>query len=174
MMNYLGYLRKRNPAGTPRRTLSHFLVCDSEKKVSLQTHFRTCFLRLPAAFLLWPAGTERIVPPLRGSFFFLLAVRFSPCSRMGFSGLCRASGARSRDARNAETNPSARGNNTRESKIIRRGNPAPRRVKLPHPPRHLLDAPASPEPRRGGTISARERCKRAENSPEPPPRAGTK
>ena len=32
MMNYLGYLRKRNPAGTPRRTLSHFLVCDSDKK----------------------------------------------------------------------------------------------------------------------------------------------
>ena len=35
MMNYLGYLRKRNPAGTPRRTLSHFLVCDSDKKKSV-------------------------------------------------------------------------------------------------------------------------------------------
>ena len=120
MMNYLGYLRKRNPAGTPRRTLSHFLVCDSDKKkMPLQAHFRTCFLRIPAAFLLCPAGTERIVPPLRG-FFFFSAVRFSPCSRMGFLGLCRASGARSRGARNAETSPSSRGNDTRESKIIRR------------------------------------------------------
>ena len=59
------------------------------------------------------AGAEKIAPPLRG-FFFFSAVRFSPCSRMGSSRLRRASGARSRDARNAETNPSPAG--TRSSR----------------------------------------------------------
>ena len=159
MMNYLGYLRKRTPARTPRRTLSHFLVCDSDKKkkVSLQAHFRTYFLRLPAAFLLCPAGTERIVPPLRG-FFFFSAVRFSPCSRMGFLGLCRASGARSRDARNAETSPSSRGNDTRESKIIRRE----RDVSSASPHRRSLGEAAQSPPRER---SARTSLRRASAFP---------
>ena len=82
-----------------RRTLSHFLNRDSDKKkkVSLQALFRT--------FLRRGSGKKNCAasPRLRFSFF-----RFSPCSRMGVSGLCRASGARSRDARNAEAKPSQR------------------------------------------------------------------
>ena len=48
------------------------------------------------------------MPPLRGSFF--LFARQAPCLRMGFSGLCRASGAHlpRRAPRGSETSPPAR------------------------------------------------------------------
>ena len=121
MMNYLGYLRKRTPARTPRRTLSHFLVCDSDKKKKCPCKhiFGLVFCAsLPHFFSALRERKE--LCRLSEAFFFFSAVRFSPCSRMGFLGLCRASGARSRGARNAETSPSSRGNDTRESKIIRR------------------------------------------------------
>ena len=119
MMNYLGYLRKRNPAGTPRRTLSHFLDRDSEKKSTLASTFSDLFFAHPCRISSLPRGNGNNCAASSRLFFFS-AVRFSPCSRMGFLGLCRASGARSRGARNAETSPSSRGNDTRESKIIRR------------------------------------------------------
>ena len=118
MMNYLGYLRKRNPAGTPRRTLSHFLVCDSDKKKSvLANTFSDLFFAPPCRISSLARGNGKNCAASSRLFFFS-AVRFSPCSRMGFLGLCRASGARSRGV------------------------------------------PASPEPRRGGTISPRERSAR--------------
>ena len=50
-------------------------------------------------------GRKKIVPLLRSSIFFF--ARQAPCSRMGFSGLCRASGARSRDVPRARARQSA-------------------------------------------------------------------
>ena len=78
---------------------------------------------------------ERIVPLLRSSDFFLM--RQAPCSRMGFSGLCRASGARPRAMPRAGAGPPA--------------NP-PARLRAPtHPRRRFPRVPATAEPRRGDT-----------------------
>ena len=60
MMNYLGYLRKRNPAGTPRRTLSHFLNRDSDKKKSaLASTFSDLFFAHPCRISSLPRGNGK-------------------------------------------------------------------------------------------------------------------
>ena len=109
---------------------------------------------------------------------------------MWFLGLCRASGARSRDAQNAATNPSPRGNSP-EPPAARGSEPSARRRSRLRPlaSRRRIRPPKLPahsKPRRGDTTARRNkssarvirRKRRAtgerHNLPRKAPRAGTR
>ena len=87
MMNYLGYLRKRNPAGTPRRTLSHFLVCDSEKKSVLANTFSDLFFAPPCRISSLARGNGKNCAASPRLFFFLFGCPFFPMLTHGVLGV---------------------------------------------------------------------------------------
>ena len=147
MMNYLGYLRKRNPAGTPRRTLSHFLVCDSEKKNALASTFSDLFFAHPCRISSLPRGNGKNCAA-SPRLFFLFGCPIFPMLAHGVLGIVpRLRRSLPRRAKRRNKSVLARERHSRKQ-----NNPTGTR--------RFLGVPASPEPRRGGTISPRERSAR--------------
>ena len=148
MMNYLGYLRKRNPAGTPRRTLSHFLVCDSDKKKNaLASTFSDLFFAHPCRISSLPRGNGKNCAA-SPRLFFLFGCPIFPMLAHGVLGIVpRLRRSLPRRAKRRNKSVLARERHSRKQ-----NNPTGTR--------RFLGVPASPEPRRGGTISPRERSAR--------------
>ena len=147
MMNYLGYLRKRTPARTPRRTLSHFLVCDSEKKSVLASTFSDLFFAPPCRISSLPCGNGKNCAA-SPRLFFLFGCPIFPMLAHGVLGIVpRLRRSLPRRAKRRNKSVLARERHSRKQ-----NNPTGTR--------RFLGVPASPEPRRGGTISPREQSAR--------------